>query len=59
MAEKPSQGDRIPRIELKLLGGETLMLPDNAASRYTALLFYRGFCLLRLLPAAVGRLGSG
>ena len=42
MAEKLQQGDRIPRIELKLLDGETLILPDNAASRYTALLFYRG-----------------
>lgn len=44
MTEKLQQGDRISRIELKLLDGETLILPDNAASRYTALLFYRGHC---------------
>ena len=48
MAEKLKQGDRIPKIELKLLDGETLILPDNAASRYTALLFYCGYCQRQL-----------
>ena len=42
MAEKLQQGDRIPSIVLNLLDGGTLTLPDDAPSRYTALLFYRG-----------------
>ncbi len=42
MAEKLQQGDRIPKIKHNLLDGGTLILPDNAPSRYTALLFYRG-----------------
>ena len=42
MAEKLQQGDRIPDIVLNLLDGGTLVLPDDAPSRYTALLFYRG-----------------
>ena len=42
MAEKLQQGDRIPDIVLNLLDGGTLTLPDDAPSRYTALLFYRG-----------------
>ena len=42
MAEKLQQGDRFPRISLKLLSGETIKIPDEAPTRYTALLFYRG-----------------
>ncbi len=42
MAEKLQQGDRIPGIVLNLLDGGTLALSDDAPSRYTALLFYRG-----------------
>ena len=42
MEEKLQQGDRIPEIALNLLDGGTLTLPDDAPSRYTALLFYRG-----------------
>ena len=42
MAEKLQQGDRIPDIVLNLLDGGTLVLPDDAPSRHTALLFYRG-----------------
>ena len=42
MAEKLQQGDRIPKLELNLLNGGTLILPENAPSRYSALLFYRG-----------------
>ena len=42
MPEKLQQGDRIPAIVLNLLDGGTLTLPDDAPSRYTALLFYRG-----------------
>ncbi len=42
MGEKLQQGDRIPSVKLTLLDGNTLTLPDDAPSRYTALLFYRG-----------------
>ena len=42
MSEKLQQGDRIPSITLNLLDGGTLTLPDEAPSRYTALLYYRG-----------------
>ena len=42
MAEKLQQGDRFPQLTLKLVGGDTISIPDQAPSRYTALLFYRG-----------------
>ncbi|MDA1127259.1 MAG: hypothetical protein O2913_00985 [Chloroflexi bacterium] len=42
MGEKLQQGDRFPQITLKMLDGGTLTLPDDAPSRYMALLFYRG-----------------
>ena len=42
MAEKLQQGDRLPSVTLKLVDGGTITLPDDATTRYTALLFYRG-----------------
>ena len=39
--EKLQQGDRLPSITLKLIGGDTLALPEQMPSRYLALLFYR------------------
>ena len=42
MAEKLQQADRFPSLTLKLLDGGTIKFPDEAPSRYTALLFYRG-----------------
>ena len=39
--EKLQQGDRLPSITLKLIGGDTLTLPEQMSSRYLALLFYR------------------
>ena len=42
MGEKLQQGDRLPKIAFKLLDGGILTLPDDAPTRYTALLFYRG-----------------
>ena len=42
MGKMLQQGDRLPRITLKMLDGGTLTLPDEAPTRYTALLFYRG-----------------
>ena len=42
MGEKLQQGDRFPSITLKLVGGDTVTMPDDVSSRYVALLFYRG-----------------
>ena len=42
MADKLQQGDRFPQLTLKLVGGGTFRIPDEAPNRYTALLFYRG-----------------
>ena len=39
--KKLQQGDRLPSISLKLIGGDTLTLPEQMPSRYLALLFYR------------------
>jgi peroxiredoxin len=43
MGEKLLQGDRLPKVTFHLLNGETITLPDDAPTRYTALLFYRGY----------------
>ena len=43
MGEMLQQGGRFPELNLKLLDGGTLSLPGDAPSRYTALLFYRGY----------------
>ena len=42
MAEKLQQGDRLPSVTLQLVDGGMITLPDDAPTRYTALLFYRG-----------------
>jgi len=42
MAEKLQQGGRLPSVTLQLVDGGTITLPDDAPTRYTALLFYRG-----------------
>ena len=39
MGEKLLQGDRLPKITLQLLDGDTVTLPEDAPTRYTALLF--------------------
>ena len=42
MPDKLVQGDRFPNIELDLIDGSTITLPDQISGRYLALLFYRG-----------------
>jgi hypothetical protein len=42
MADKLQQGDRFPRLSLRLVDGGEIVIPDEVPSRYTALLFYRG-----------------
>ncbi len=42
MTEKLQQGDRLPHLSFRLVDGEELSLPEGMASRYVALLFFRG-----------------
>jgi hypothetical protein len=42
IGEKLQRGDRLPNITLNHLEGGTLTVPDDAPTRYTALLFCRG-----------------
>jgi hypothetical protein len=42
MGEKLQQGGRLPKLTLQLLDEGTITLPDDAPTRYTALLTYRG-----------------
>ncbi len=42
MGDKLQQGDRFPSLDLKLVDGGTIRLPDEMPGRYAALLFYRG-----------------
>ena len=42
MARKLDAGDRFPDMTLALSGGGTVRLPDDLASDYSVILFYRG-----------------
>ncbi len=42
MSEKLQQGDRLPKLNFKLVDGDQLNLPTGMSSRYIALLFFRG-----------------
>jgi len=42
MAEKLNLGDTLPALTLELAGAGTLSLPDDLATPYAVLLFYRG-----------------
>ena len=42
MSEKLQQGDRLPKLDFKLVDGYKLNLPRGMSSRYLALLFFRG-----------------
>ncbi len=43
MADKLDAGDVLPELTLKLVGGETLSVPDGIDADYAVLLFYRGY----------------
>ncbi len=43
MAEKLQQNDRFPSMELRLVGGGTVRIPDEIPTRYAAVLFYRAY----------------
>ena len=42
MAEKLDAGTTFPRMTLATVHGDELMLPDDIATSYLVLLFYRG-----------------
>ena len=42
MAEKLNLGDTFPKLTLQIAGGGTRTLPDDLATPYGILLFYRG-----------------
>ena len=42
MPEKLFEGDLFPNIELDLIDGSKIALPQQAPTPFTALLFYRG-----------------
>ena len=42
MAEKLGIGDSFPSLQLDLVGGESLSLPDGLDAKYKMILFYRG-----------------
>ena len=42
MPTKLQQGDRLPPMIFNLVDGDQLHLPQGMASRYVALLFFRG-----------------
>ena len=64
MTTQLSPGDRFPRLDLALVGGGTLALPDAFAGRFGVVLFNRGawcpFCTgqLRAFQRAVDKLDA-
>ncbi len=42
MGEKLRAGEKLPQIELGLVGGGSLTLPDDIQSDFAVLLLYRG-----------------
>ena len=42
MAAKLNTGDAFPRLELKLVEGRQIALPEGIDGRYKVVLFYRG-----------------
>ncbi len=42
MSEMLKQGDRLPKLNLRIVDGGDITLPTGMNSRYVALLFFRG-----------------
>lgn len=42
MADKLNTGDAFPRMQLQLVDGGTLELPEGLDAKYKVILFYRG-----------------
>ena len=43
MGEKLQQGDRFPSMELRLVDGGTVRIPDEIPTHYAVVLFYRAY----------------
>jgi hypothetical protein len=43
MREKLQQNDHFPSLEMRLVGGGAVRLPDEIPTRYAAVFFYRGY----------------
>ncbi len=42
VGQKLEAGETFPSVTMKLVGGETVTLPDDLATPYGVVLFYRG-----------------
>jgi peroxiredoxin len=42
MGAKLDAGETLPTLDLKLVGGDSVRLPDQVDSPYAVILFYRG-----------------
>ena len=42
MTEKLDAGTAFPQMDLTLVGGDTITLPDDISTAYQIVLFYRG-----------------
>ncbi len=42
MGQKLEAGETFPSVTMKLVGGGTVTLPDDLATQYGVVLFYRG-----------------
>ena len=42
MADKLRSGDPLPAVTLNLVGGSSVILPDEIQSDFAVVLFYRG-----------------
>jgi peroxiredoxin len=42
MAKQLKMGDRFPEYQVQTVDGTTLQLPQDLASEYSVLIFYRG-----------------
>lgn len=42
MADKLNLGDTFPALALRIAGGGTLTVPDDLATPYAIIMFYRG-----------------
>ena len=36
-------GDRVPRFELQLVSGKSIVIPDELGDQFTAIFFFRGY----------------
>ena len=44
MEQKVNPGDNSPHINLDIVGGESLQIPQDLGGQFNIVLFYRGHC---------------